>query len=186
MKKENKAVEKKINSKNYVVVAVIFLILILGSLYLYKWYDVYTEEQVSTSYLMKTKTLVYEVKDLSEIEAVFSETPNEYFVYVSYTGSEDVYNLEEELKPIIEEYKLKDYIYYINVTDMMKKDNYLDELNKALGLEENKITQVPTIIFFKDGVVEDDSIITREDSNIMQAGDFAKLLDIKGIQKDHE
>ena len=45
---------------------------------------------------MKTKTLVYEVKDLSEIEAVFSETPNEYFVYVSYTGSEDVYNLEEE------------------------------------------------------------------------------------------
>ena len=69
---------------------------------------------------------------------------------------------------------------------MMKKDNYLDELNKALGLEENKITQVPTIIFFKDGVVEDDSIITREDNNIMQAGDFAKLLDIKGIQKDHE
>ena len=132
MKKENKAVEKKINSKNYVVVAVIFLILILGSLYLYKWYDVYTEEQVSTSYLMKTKTLVYEVKDLSEIEAVFSETPNEYFVYVSYTGSEDVYNLEEELKPIIEEYKLKQEVkkYQLALTRLAGKKT-VENLNVA-------------------------------------------------------
>lgn len=186
MKKENKAVEKKIPQKNYMIVGVILIALILGSVYLYKWYNVYQDEKVSVSYLMDSKSIVHEVKNLSEIESVFSETPNEYFVYVSYTGSTEVYELEKELKSIIEEYRLMDYFYYINVTDMMKNENYLDDLNEALGLKEEKITQVPTIIFFQDGKVSQDGIITREDGNIMQAGDFSRLLDIKGINKEHK
>ncbi len=186
MNSENKKSVSKVPTKNYLIVGVIVLVVLLGSLYIYKWYDVYTENKIANSYLMTSKTLVHEIDDLSAIETVFGETvPNEYFVYVSYTKSKKIYELEKELKPIIDDYNLKDYIYYINVTNMMQESDYLAKLNDALGLTENKITEVPTMIYFKDGEVDASSIITREDDNIMQAGDFAKLLDIKGINKNH-
>ena len=147
MKSQNKLSRSKIPPKNYAIVGLIILAVILLSLYLFKWYKVSNENKISTSYLMQTKTLVHEIDDLSAIESVFGETASEYFIYVSYTKSNKIYQLEEELKPIIDDYNLKDYIYYINVTDMMADDNYLDKLNAALNLTDKKITQVPTIIY---------------------------------------
>ena len=60
------------------------------------------------------------------------------------------------------------------------KENYLADLNKSLNLDQ-EVKQVPTIIYVKEGKVVD--IIERNDDNMMNVGDFQKLLDIYYVTK---
>ncbi len=174
---------KAIPLKNYLIALGIVILVTFGSLYIFKWIEVYNEKKVATSYLMDNKVLVYEIKELSEIEAALSETPSDYFVFVTYNKNEDTFELEKELEPVITDYNLQQYIYYVNVTDMMDDDNYLDKINKSLGLDKGTIEKVPSILYFTDGELAVDGIVEREDELMINAGDFEKLLEIKGIQK---
>ena len=56
----------------------------------------------------------------------------------------------------------------------MEEDNYLTRLNNAFNTD--KITTVPIILYFKEGKLVD--TVTRDDNNVINAGDFQKLLDI--------
>ena len=165
--------------KNYLVAGGIVIGCGLLCLYAYRWFRVFNERKMSTSYLIETKTISKEITSLDLVEEMFSEVPNNYFIYVSYTGNETIYNMEKQLKTIIDTYKLNDTFYYINVTKLKDKTNYIDRLNDALHLNDTKITKVPTIIYVEDGVVGKDNIVTRKDNQIMEAADFQQLLDIK-------
>lgn len=175
--------EKYIPTKNYITAIVLILAIVLLSLYFFEWYKVYQEDQVKESYLVKNGTIT-NVVNIEEIETVFVDTPPEdYFVYISYTGDKDIYEMEKELVDVINEYDLNDKFYFINVTDSMEKKNYIDELNASLQLEEQKITKVPTILYVKNGELAKDGILTREDDHIINAGDFAQFLETKEYQK---
>ena len=175
--------EKYIPTKNYIKAVLFIVVVILISLYIFEWYRVYEENKVMQSYLIKSDTIHNEIKDTKEVEAIFTEVPDDYFVYVSYTGNKDIYEMEKELKDVIREYDLKDKFYFINVTNMKEEDNYLEELGNILNLNEQKITEVPTIIYFKDGEIVKDGILTSEDDNIINASDFRKFLEEKEYQK---
>ncbi len=175
--------ERYIPIKNYVISIIIVLAIILLTWYGFAWYKVLQENKVSTSYLVKEKVISNEITSLDKLDDVFGETPSNYFVYVSYTGNEQIYNMESDLGKIIKEYNLNDTIYFLNVTSLKEKNsNYIEEINQALKLEDKKITKIPTIIYYKDNVAVD--IITRNDDNIMNVGDFQKLLDINKITKE--
>lgn len=167
--------ERFIPIKNYVIAFGIVVAAVLLTIYGFAWYNVLKEGKVSQSYLVKEKVISNEIQSLDEVEAIFAEVPDEYFIYISYTGSEEIYNMEKELKKVINKYELNDQIYYLNVTEIKEKDDYIDKINKSLNLEE-KVTQVPTIVYIKEGKVVD--IIKRNDDNMMNVGDFQKLLDI--------
>ncbi len=168
--------------KNYLLAFIIFMTVIIGSLYIFEWYKVYQEEKLATSYLVKSDTIVNIINSYDEIAAVFSETADDYFVYISYTNEEDIYNMEKDLSKVINDYQIQDDFYYIDITELKKEPDYLVKLNKALGLEEYKITKVPTIIYVT-AKMNQDNILLRADDNIMQAADFVQLLDIKGIHQ---
>ncbi len=174
--------ERYVPLKNYILAIVVVVIIILLAWYAFAWYKVVNENRVSISYLVKEKVISNEITNLNEVSAIFSEVPNEYFVYVSYTGSEEIYNMEKDLKPIINEYHLNDNIYYLNMTEIKDESNYLDKINDSLNLQEKKITNVPTIIYFNNGVAVD--IITKDNNTIMNVGDFQKLLDRNNIKKE--
>ena len=76
--------------------------------------------------------------------------------------------------------KHDDQFYYLNVTSIKEKENYIEDINKSLALDA-KIKQVPTIVYIKEGKVVD--IIERNDDNMMNVGDFQKLLDIYYVTK---
>ena len=154
--------------------------MILLTLYGFAWYNVLRENRVSTSYLVKEKIISNEIQSLEEVSDVFSEAPNSYFIYISYTGSEEIYNMEKGLKKVINKYELNDKIYYLNVTTIKEQEDYIDDINKALNLDKKKVKKVPTIVYIKDGEVVD--IITRSDDNIMNVGDFEKLLDVNNVE----
>lgn len=174
--------ERYIPTKNYILAAVIVVVIVFLTWYGFAWYNVLKENKVSTSYLVKEKVISNEIKNLNEVEDIFSEAPTSYYVYISYTGSEEVYNMEKDLKKVIIDYNLNDSFYYLNITSIKKDKDYIDKINEAFKLEDKKITNVPTIIYCNDGKVVD--IITRNDDNMMNVGDFQKLLDINKVTKE--
>ena len=176
-KEETKQVEvakQKVSRKRIVIILVIILAFILLGLYIYRWQQVKDEERLSTSYLLSSGTVSLEIKNLDEVSQILSESPTEYFVLITYTGNEDAYDLETGIKPIIDDYKLSDSFYYLNIESIMDSDNYLTRLNNAFNTDE--ISTVPIILYFKDGELID--TVTRDDDNVINAGDFQKLLDI--------
>jgi len=175
--------ERLIPIKNYFIAGGVIIAVILLTWYGLAWYKVYKENKVQESYLMKESVISKEITDLEEIADVFSEVSDEYFVYVSYTGDEDVYNMEKSLAKVIKKYDISEDFYYLNVTSIKDEENYIDKVNSALKLKDVKIVQVPTIIYFKDGEVLKDGIITRKDNNMMTADDFKILLD-KNLMKE--
>ncbi len=175
--------ERYIPIKNYVIAIVLILVAIFLTWYGFEWNRVRQENKVSVSYLVKNNVISKEITSLDEISSITQEAPERYLIYISYTGSEEIYNLEKEIAPIIKDYQLNDYIYYIDVTKMKEEDGYVDKINKELGLEETKITNVPTIVYFVDGKVPKSGIITTADGKLMTKSDFQKFLDINKIEK---
>lgn len=175
---ENKDIknnEQKILSPKaiiFIVVGVLLLILLI--LYIGKWKNIKTAEKIMNSYLISNNTTNLEIKNLSDINQVLTEAPNEYFVLISYTGNGNTYDLEKNLKPLIDKYKINDSFYYYDAKKIMKDEDYLQKLNKAFNT--NVINTVPIILYYKNGKLID--YVKRVDKNIINAGDFQKLLDI--------
>lgn len=176
--KEVKEAKNLFTSKNMLIFIGCILLLILVIFYTYRVNKNNETEKYSTSYLVNTGTVSLEIKNLDEVNQILAESPNEYFVLITYTGNKDTYKLETGLKTLIDKYKLSDSFYYINIKDMLNEDNYLTRLNNAF--ETDKITKVPVILYYKDGKVQD--IVHRNDNNIINASDFQKLLDIYEYQ----
>ena len=176
-KEETKQVAEakhRISQKNiYIIVGVIVALVIFG-FYVFQIQEKRNEERLSNSYLISSGAINLEIKNLDEVNQILAEAPSEYFILITYTGDEDTYELEEGIKTIIDDYKLSDAFYYLNVESIMDGDNYLTRLNNAFNTSE--ITTVPIILYYRDGVLVD--TVTRVDDNIINAGDFQKLLDI--------
>ena len=133
---------KSLSMKNYLVACLLILGIVFVVLYFYKWHQVKEEEKYLNSYLVNTGTVNLEMSDIKEINTVLSETPSYYFVYISYTKEEDVYNLEKELKPLITEYDLQNNFYYINVTDIKEKnENFKEDIAKELKIDTKQTVQ---------------------------------------------
>lgn len=175
--------EKFIPTKNYVIAAIIVIAAILLTWYGFAWNKVRKENKVSISYLAKNNIITKEIDSLDELNNIMQETPDKYFIYISYTGDEKIYNLEKEIAPIIKDYQLNDSFYYLNVSDIKDNDNYIDKINEKLGLKESKITNIPTVIYVNDGTVSKSGIITTADGSLMTKNDFQKFLDINKIEK---
>ena len=176
-KEETKQVaeaKRSISQRNvYIIIGVIIVIAII-IFYIFQIQERRNEERLSSSYLITSGTINLEIKNLDEVSQILAESPSEYFVLITYTGNEDTYELEEGIKPIIDDYKLSDVFYYLNIESIMDGDNYLTRLNNASNTDE--ITTVPIILYYRDGVLVD--TVTRADDNVINAGDFQKLLDI--------
>ena len=165
--------DSKIKSNKDKIFMIIFIVcaLIILGIYLYQWKSVKDKSEINNSYLLTTNTTTLEIKDLENAKQILSEAPHEYFVLISYTGDAETYNLEKELKIIIDKYKLNDSFYYYNASEDRDCINKLNDTFKT-----KKIKKIPTILYIKNNEVV--NVITRNDNNMINSGDFQKLLDI--------
>lgn len=173
-KREVAVAKQKISRNKILIGSAIVVVLILLGFYIYQWQKVKNQEKYMNSYLLDSGTVSLEIKNLDEVSQILTESPNEYFVLITYTGDKETYELEEDIKSIIDDYKLSDAFYYLNIKNLLKEDNYLNRLNNAFNTD--KITAVPIILYYKDDVLID--TVSRVDDNIINAGDFQKILDI--------
>lgn len=167
--------------KNYILAAVIVVVIIGLTWYAFAWYNVVQENKVSTSYLVQEKIISKEITDLNEVSNIFAEAPDSYFIYISYTGDEQIYNMEKSIKSIIKSYNLSDNMYYLNVTSIKDEKGYMDKINKTLGLTDRKVVKVPTILYFEDGKLVE--MTDAKSDLLMTRSDFQKLIILSGIEK---
>lgn len=164
-KYKNKPVSlKKITISLGVVLGVILIIL-----YAYKWHQVKEDEKYLQSYLISSNTINLEMNSINNINSVLSETPNNYFIYISYTGDKDIYNFEKKLKPLIDDYSLQNSFYYLNITDIKENNkNYKKDIAKELNIDSKNLDNIPVILYFKDELLQCDGVSSIKD--------FEKLL----------
>lgn len=170
----NKAV--KIRPQNYFYAFLILAGSIALAVYIFSWYRVKEEEKLMTSYLISSKTIESTITDLNSVKQIMQETPSSYFIYLGYTNDEDVYQLETNLKRVIDKYKLNDIFYYLDVTELRKDKNYLKELSDVLKVKN--LDKVPAIIYVNNGEVKESDVLDGIGNTMLKVADFEQLLDI--------
>ena len=166
-----------INPQNYVYSIIILVGGILLTLYVFKYYQVKKEERLMTSYLVNTKTINYSVNSLESLQQIMQESPSSYFIYLSYTGDEEIYNLERKLKRIIDKYKINDIFYYVDLTYMVNNDsNYIEKIKEILNI--SKLNNLPAIIYINEGEILNDNILDGVNNTMLKPEDLEKLLNI--------
>ena len=143
----------------------------------------YSYDKLHNSYLLTTSVIDKSHNvSLKDAKETFSKLDGNYFIYVSYTGDTNIYNLEKRMKNLINKYNLNDRFYYVNTDDYTFSDYYIEFINNYLGMKDAFVVKVPTIIYVnRDNEVTYSNIITRNDDEIMNIGDFQKLLDVNGF-----
>ena len=145
--------------------------------------QVFNTEKITKSYLISSNVIANEINSLDELSDVLSEAPLDYFLYISYPNDKKIYNMEIDLKKVICKYELQDKFYYLNIEDIKENEDYIEELNSILNLNEEKITNVPTILYFKEHTLAKNGIIHKDNNTLMQASDFNQLLENLKIEK---
>lgn len=171
--KKNTEVNKTKPNKVFMIVFVIGMIILLA-IYLFNWLKVRDDEDITNSYLLQSNTTNLKLKDLDDVSQVLAEAPHEYFVLISYTNDENTHAMEKSFKKLIDKYKLNDSFYYFDAKELKENDDYINLLNKTF--KTNKIKKIPVILYIKDNKVID--IVARHDNNMINNGDFQKLLDV--------
>lgn len=179
-KKVNKVSKKeetrKIPVKNYVIVAVVFILSIALIFFLRNWYNSYQEY----------------AKTIPVLEGVISEVHyNEIYNYIGDNQSVIIYmgvasddncrELEKDLKKVIEKRHLKDKIVYFNISDVEDKELLLKEFNDKYS-NDNKISAYPAIILMEDGKVID--FKSKNANQDLLVSDVEQFLDEYEIQGD--
>lgn len=169
MKKKN---NKK---KNYSLIVLILIGSCVLFIYLFNTFNNYQKEINKNSYLSRT---IGEVK-YEELDNIFTETSDDYFLYISYVDKDKILDLEKGLKKIILKYNIENNMYFLNVTDKYQEASFYDELNTKLGLKKNKIVSVPAIVYYKDK--SNLEVISSTNEKIMEASSFENLLKLYKI-----
>lgn len=173
VKKEN-VKKKEYSTKDIIIALLIIIIIILLGIYIFKLRSNRNKNNMANSYLLSTGTVNLVIDDLDDVNQTLSEAPTEYFVLITYTNDENTYNLETGIKKIIDDYKLNTSFFYLNIKDYMEDKDYLQKLNNVFNTD--KITKVPIILYYRNGSLID--TVKRDDNNVINAGDFQRLLDI--------
>ena len=158
-------------TKSYIYAALFVLAIVFLIWYILSWYGVKQKEKLMTSYLISSNTITYEIKNINEMVQILSESPNQYFIYISYTDDEDIYKLEKKLKKVIDNYNLQDEFYYMNITDILENKDLYKNLNDTFNT--TKIKNVPCILFFQNSQIRE---IISENDRVFNINDFKDLL----------
>ena len=137
--------EKNISLKNYIILTFILFFSIFISVYFYMWYDVYQMNKLSIPIMDK----YFSVINYNELENYLVEN-KDTVVYVSVLENNTIRIFEREFLDSINDYSLKNSILYMDLTHELKNDSIVNHLNKKYNLYN-----VPSIIIFEDGNVED-------------------------------
>lgn len=160
--------ERSIPKKNYFILMLLLVAVVILTFAVVSVCKGIKSSNVASGYINKY------VNELSynELDTYLVEPSSNTFVYVTYTGDEQIYKLEKNLKKIIANNELNDEFIYMNVTKEMENDNFMNELNNKFSTD--KINKLPIILYFKDGVLLD---VVSSNDNLFTGADFQKLLD---------
>lgn len=160
---------RAVPKKNYYLLIIMIIAVVIITFAVINIVNGVRNKKIDSGYINKyVSELQY-----NELENYLIEPANNTFIYLTYTGSEEVYNLETKIKKVINNYELQSNFIYVDVTDEMTNNDFIEKLNKKFRISET-IKKVPVILYYKDGVLVD---CVQGTNSIFTVADFQKLLD---------
>ena len=162
--------KRVIPRKNYLILLGVIVLVFTACLASYNLYNIYQENKIKNSPLSQTEILYEDLKNATiEINA-------DTFLVISYVEDEQVYQNEVEIKNMLKKQDLLDNVMYLNVTEYMLEEGFIQELNSVLKLKDNlTIETLPAIVYYKDG--EAVKTIDSKDG-LLNVGNFQQLIDM--------
>ena len=149
--KTKKNTMKVIPFKNYILMLLMFIAVVLIALYLFKWYQVKSDEKVSKSYLIKNNLVTNSVTTFEELDDVLTENSSRLILYISYRNSHRIYNIEKKYKDLFQDYNLQEIFTLFDITNIKEDNkNYNKLINDFLDIN---VTGYPVVIYFENGQI---------------------------------
>ena len=120
--------KKEIQSKNYYIVLGVTLLVILLMIFIKTFYSSYKSSKLSESVFSNQIINQIQMDDFDFAVAEISDS----ILYVSYTGSNEIYSMEKKLFKEIENKNLTDKIIYLDVSSYTKNNKYDNSTIKIL------------------------------------------------------
>ena len=137
--------KKEIPSKNYYVVLLVSVLIIVLTLYMRSFYLNYKNSKLNSIFYDKAVNQIHE----SDFDFAMSEV-GEAILYIGVSDSGKVKRMEKSLYKVIEEKNLIDKLLYFDVTDI-KEEKYNNLLKNRFPDISSDIGKVPMLIYIKDG-----------------------------------
>ena len=162
--------------KNYILLLLIIIVgvFIMTSIgIIYKKVDNSKENKSNIS----NKVNNYEYKD---IESGMNEIKDNGYLYLTYIGSKNIYNLEKYIYKTLKNNKLSDKFIYINCTDNINDKKIINDLNDKLSIITDYDIVLPAIIYYKN----EKPVDYIDSTNQILTGDkFVQLMDKWEVNK---
>lgn len=139
--------KKEIPSKNYYIVIIVTILVVLLMIFIRSFYLNYKSSKLSESIFSSQMVNQIHMDDFDFAVVEISDA----ILYVSYTGSNDIYSMEKRLFKEIENNNLTDKVIYLDVTDYKKNNRYINILKEKFPEIEYEINSAPLFIYIKDG-----------------------------------
>lgn len=137
--------------KNYILMILMFIAVVLITVYIFKWYQIKKDDKISKSYLVENNLVTNQTNSIEELKNVLADNPSKFILYISYKGSSKIYNLEKSYKDIFKKYDLSEIFYLFDITDIKNENkNYKNLINNYLDINVNGY---PVIIYYEDGQI---------------------------------
>lgn len=162
--------------KNYILLLLIIIlaVFIMTSIgIIYKKVD---NSKENKSYI-SNKVNNYKYKD---IESGMNEIKDNGYLYLTYIGSKNIYNLEKYIYKTLKNNKLSDKFIYINCTDNINDKKIINDLNDKLSIITDNEIVLPAIIYYKN----EKPVDYIDSTNQILTGDkFVQLMDKWEVNK---
>lgn len=139
--------KKEIPSKNYIIVIIVTILVVLLMIFIRSFYLNYKSSKLSESIFSSQTVNQIHIDDFDFAIREVSDS----ILYVSYTGSNEIYSMEKKLYKELENNNLLDKIIYLDITKYTKGNKYINILKNKFPNIDNEINSAPMFIYIKDG-----------------------------------
>lgn len=150
--------EKEIPLKNYILLSIVLILTIVVVIYFFLWKNTYEKSKLQTP-ILDDYLLVINYNELNN----YLVENKDAIIYVSKLNDESIRLFENKFKNIINKNNLNNKILYLDLTEELKENNIVKQINKKYGKE---MTEVPTIVIIKDGKISSSYNIKENKYNI--------------------
>lgn len=150
--------EKEIPLKNYILLSIVLILTIVVVIYFFLWKNTYEKSKLQIP-ILDDYLLVINYNELNN----YLVENKDAIIYVSKLNDESIRLFENKFKNIINKNNLNNKILYLDLTEELKENNIVKEINKKYGKE---MTEVPTIVIIKDGKISSSYNIKENKYNI--------------------
>lgn len=146
-KNKNTDEQKIIPLKNYIILGIILLAVVILVFYLCNLYHVYDDHQREIPVIRDTLSEIQP----DELEHYIMENPTTV-IYMCTASSESCRDYERDFKRLIEKDDLQDSIIYLNLSNV-DQNEFVDKFNTQYPYRISLTKNYPALVVFEDGEI---------------------------------